>query len=190
MLFLAPPLSLSLSLSVLLWLSRQLSLSPQLDGVLAIHEFHVWSLAGNKIVASLHLRLRSLDDYVRVSNEVKEYFHDEGIHSVTIQPEFVDVSYPIAPQAPTPPPTSCWWYLIRLRYSSTWRSQVASAYLSVVPRRTVIRPHAVRWRRRLIHSVLQARWLTPNQWKQQQTRLSSNRLWHKKRSRRSPRSEL
>jgi len=63
-----------------------------LDGVLAVHEFHVWSLAGNKIVASLHLHLRGLDDYIRVSNEVKEYFHDEGIHSVTIQPEILDVS--------------------------------------------------------------------------------------------------
>ncbi|XP_067935399.1 proton-coupled zinc antiporter SLC30A1-like [Watersipora subatra] len=63
----------------------------KLDGILAVHEFHVWSLAGDKIVASLHLHLRSLDDYVRVSNEVKEYFHDEGIHSVTIQPEFLDL---------------------------------------------------------------------------------------------------
>ena len=65
----------------------------QIDGVLAVHEFHVWSLAGDKIVASLHLHLRSLDDYVRVSNEVKEYFHDEGIHSVTIQPEFLEVGW-------------------------------------------------------------------------------------------------
>lgn len=58
---------------------------------MAVHEFHVWSLAGNKIVASLHLSLRSLDEYIRIANEVKEYFHEEGIHSVTIQPEFVDV---------------------------------------------------------------------------------------------------
>lgn len=62
--------------------------------MLAVHEFHVWSLAGDKIVASLHMNLRSLDDYVRVSNEVKNYFHDEGIHSVTIQPEFSNVSFP------------------------------------------------------------------------------------------------
>lgn len=60
--------------------------------MLAVHEFHVWSLAGDKIVASLHMNLRSLEDYVRVSNEVKNYFHDEGIHSVTIQPEFSNVS--------------------------------------------------------------------------------------------------
>ncbi|KAF6019415.1 hypothetical protein EB796_022305 [Bugula neritina] len=62
-----------------------------MDGIMAVHEFHVWSLAGDKIVASLHIHLRTLEDYIRVSNQVKEYFHDEGIHSVTIQPEFVDL---------------------------------------------------------------------------------------------------
>jgi len=64
----------------------------QVEGVLAIHEFHVWQLAGNRIIASAHIHCRNLAEYARVAEEVKEFFHHEGIHSTTIQPEFVDES--------------------------------------------------------------------------------------------------
>ena len=60
--------------------------------MIAIHEFHVWQLAGNRIIASAHIRCQNLRDYMRVAEEVKEFFHNEGIHSTTIQPEFVEVS--------------------------------------------------------------------------------------------------
>lgn len=30
-------------------------------------------------------------DYMRIAEKCKEFFHDEGIHSTTIQPEFVEV---------------------------------------------------------------------------------------------------
>lgn len=58
------------------------------DGVLSVHEFHVWQLAGNKIIASAHIRCRSPDEYMCVANKIKRFFHNEGIHSTTIQPEF------------------------------------------------------------------------------------------------------
>lgn len=64
----------------------------QVDGVLAVHEFHVWRLAGNKIIATAHIRCRNLEDYMRIAERVKQFFHDEGIHSTTIQPEFNEVS--------------------------------------------------------------------------------------------------
>lgn len=64
----------------------------QIEGVVAIHEFHVWQLAGNRIIASAHIHCRNLAEYTRVAEEVKEFFHHEGIHSTTIQPEFVDES--------------------------------------------------------------------------------------------------
>ena len=60
--------------------------------MIAIHEFHIWQLAGNRIIVSAHIRCHSLRDYMRVAEEVKEFFHNEGIHSTTIQPEFVEVS--------------------------------------------------------------------------------------------------
>lgn len=60
------------------------------SGVLAVHEFHVWQLAGNRIIASAHIRCQSLRDYMLIAEQVKSFFHDEGIHSTTIQPEFVE----------------------------------------------------------------------------------------------------
>jgi len=62
------------------------------EGVLAVHEFHVWQLAGNRIIASAHIRCMNLRDYMRIAEEVKSFFHNEGIHSTTIQPEFVEAS--------------------------------------------------------------------------------------------------
>lgn len=64
------------------------------DGVLAVHEFHVWQLAGERIIASAHITCRNLYEYMKIAEKVKEFFHNEGIHSTTIQPEFLDVQYP------------------------------------------------------------------------------------------------
>ncbi|KAF2362757.1 Cation efflux protein [Trinorchestia longiramus] len=61
------------------------------DGVLAVHEFHVWQLAGDRIIASAHIRCRNLQDYMVLAEKVKKMFHEEGIHSTTIQPEFVEL---------------------------------------------------------------------------------------------------
>jgi len=63
----------------------------RVDGVLAVHEFHVWQLAGERIIASAHIRCRNLHDYMVLAEKVKKMFHEEGIHSTTIQPEFSEV---------------------------------------------------------------------------------------------------
>lgn len=63
----------------------------QIDGVLAVHEFHVWQLAGDRIIASAHIRCHNLQEYMAIAEKVKEFFHNEGIHSTTIQPEFTDL---------------------------------------------------------------------------------------------------
>ncbi|XP_027196459.2 uncharacterized protein LOC113790950 [Dermatophagoides pteronyssinus] len=70
--------------------SLQRKLLQEIDGVLAVHEFHVWQLAGDRIIASAHIRCRNLHDYMQIAERVKEFFHNEGIHSTTIQPEFVE----------------------------------------------------------------------------------------------------
>ncbi|XP_071442185.1 proton-coupled zinc antiporter SLC30A1 [Hetaerina americana] len=62
----------------------------KVDGVLAVHEFHVWQLAGDRIIASAHIRCRNLSEYMKIAEKVKEFFHNEGIHSTTIQPEFIE----------------------------------------------------------------------------------------------------
>ena len=65
----------------------------QVDGIIAVHEFHIWQLAGNRIIASAHITCHNLRDYMRVAEEVKTFFHNEGIHSTTIQPEFIEVGH-------------------------------------------------------------------------------------------------
>ena len=55
-----------------------------------MHEFHVWQLAGDRIIASAHIRCLNLSEYMKIAENVKEFFHNEGIHSTTIQPEFVE----------------------------------------------------------------------------------------------------
>ena len=57
-----------------------------------MHEFHVWQLSGSKIIASAHIRCHNLHQYMAIAEQVKDFFHQEGIHSTTIQPEFIDVS--------------------------------------------------------------------------------------------------
>ncbi|CAH2063027.1 unnamed protein product, partial [Iphiclides podalirius] len=69
----------------------QRRLLEKVDGVLAVHEFHVWQLAGDRIIASAHIRCRNLSEYMKIAEKVKEFFHNEGIHSTTIQPEFIEL---------------------------------------------------------------------------------------------------
>lgn len=64
---------------------------PEIDG---IHEFHVWRLTSSTIIASAHLHLRSLPDYMKVADKVKRFFHSVGIHSITMQYEYQNDDLP------------------------------------------------------------------------------------------------
>jgi len=63
----------------------------QVEGVCDVHEFHVWQLSGSRIIATAHIRCGGLVDYARIADQLKAFFHREGIHSTTIQLEFVEV---------------------------------------------------------------------------------------------------
>ena len=63
----------------------------EIDGVHAVHELHIWQLAGDRIIASAHIRCHDLQEYMRVAGKIKQFFHDVGIHSTTMQPEFEEV---------------------------------------------------------------------------------------------------
>uniref|UniRef100_A0A3Q3K5M2 Solute carrier family 30 member 1a n=1 Tax=Monopterus albus TaxID=43700 RepID=A0A3Q3K5M2_MONAL len=58
------------------------------DGVLAIHALHIWQLAGSRIIATAHIKCHDPASYMEVAKRIKDFFHDEGIHATTIQPEF------------------------------------------------------------------------------------------------------
>lgn len=65
----------------------------RVDGVLGVHELHVWQLNENKIVASLHILVDCSAEqstmYMHIAEQVRHSLHIWGIHSSTIQPEFV-----------------------------------------------------------------------------------------------------
>jgi len=61
------------------------------EGIQGVHELHVWQLTATRIIATIHIRCRSASDYVSIAVRVKRLLHDEGIHSVTVQPEFAEM---------------------------------------------------------------------------------------------------
>ncbi|KAF4518745.1 hypothetical protein B566_EDAN006148 [Ephemera danica] len=83
----------------------QRSLLEKVDGVLAVHEFHVWQLAVHKESTFICFRCHNLSEYMKIAEKVKEFFHNEGIHSTTIQPEFTE--YPGDALLPYAPNEAC-----------------------------------------------------------------------------------
>lgn len=63
------------------------------DGVLNLHELHVWQLSESKIVASVHVLVDCssghTEKYMSIAAKIRANLHSWGIHSSTIQPEFV-----------------------------------------------------------------------------------------------------
>ncbi|CEG84171.1 Putative Cobalt uptake protein COT1 [Rhizopus microsporus] len=62
----------------------------KLDGVLSVHELHVWQLSDTKLIASLHVLIESREKYMDLASQIRGLLHSFGIHSATIQPEFID----------------------------------------------------------------------------------------------------
>ncbi|CAO3638971.1 unnamed protein product [Mucor fragilis] len=61
-----------------------------LEGVISVHELHVWQLNDTKLIASLHVLLGSRQGYMLLASEIRKVLHGYGIHSATIQPEFIE----------------------------------------------------------------------------------------------------
>ncbi|NXY86707.1 ZNT10 protein, partial [Alcedo cyanopectus] len=62
----------------------------RVPGVSSLHEVHVWELAGGKNIATLHVKCQTPADYQDAAFKIRKVFHEAGIHSVTIQPEYTD----------------------------------------------------------------------------------------------------
>lgn len=58
------------------------------EGVLSLHELHVWQLSETKIVASVHVLASRNHDFMPVAAKIRKALHLHGIHSSTIQPEY------------------------------------------------------------------------------------------------------
>ncbi|NWH62155.1 ZNT10 protein, partial [Geococcyx californianus] len=66
----------------------------RVPGVSSLHEMHVWELAGGKNIATLHVKCQTPADYQDAAYKIRKAFHEAGIHSVTIQPEYIDHKNP------------------------------------------------------------------------------------------------
>ncbi|KAI0307799.1 cation efflux protein [Multifurca ochricompacta] len=58
------------------------------EGVLSVHELHIWQLSETKIIASVHVTASRKVDFMPVASNIRRVLHQHGIHSSTIQPEY------------------------------------------------------------------------------------------------------
>ncbi|NXB03711.1 ZNT10 protein, partial [Cnemophilus loriae] len=58
--------------------------------VSSLHEVHVWELASGKNIATLHIKCQTPTNYQDAAYKIRKIFHEAGVHSVTIQPEYDD----------------------------------------------------------------------------------------------------
>lgn len=60
----------------------------RVEGVLSVHDLHVWTLSGSRIALSAHVVVKSLGQWERVLAELQQRLHEHyGIDHVTLQPE-------------------------------------------------------------------------------------------------------
>ena len=48
----------------------QKKLLERIDGILDVHDFHVWQLTGDRIIASAHVRCLNISEYMKVVNNL------------------------------------------------------------------------------------------------------------------------
>ncbi|EIW86646.1 cation efflux protein [Coniophora puteana RWD-64-598 SS2] len=60
-----------------------------IDGVLSVHELHIWQLSEAKVVASVHVLASRSHEFMPVAAAIRKALHLHGIHSSTIQPEYL-----------------------------------------------------------------------------------------------------
>ena len=66
-----------------------------LDGVLRVHDLHVWTLSSGTIALSAHLEIRELSDWPDILVAARQTMGKQhGIHPVTLQPEVL-VAHPL-----------------------------------------------------------------------------------------------
>ena len=60
-----------------------------MDGILGVHELHVWQLDEKRNIGTVHILSDVEKDFMKMAFQIKAIMHRYGIHNSTIQPEFV-----------------------------------------------------------------------------------------------------
>lgn len=95
-----------------------------LEGVLAVHELHIWQLAGSRIIATAHVKCHDPASYMDTAKRIKSFFHEEGIHATTVQPEFSDDKGPGVSECELPCYSQC---TLKLCCDTSWKSRSETA---------------------------------------------------------------
>ncbi|GAM22483.1 hypothetical protein SAMD00019534_056580 [Acytostelium subglobosum LB1] len=61
----------------------------KVEGVLSLHDLHVWQLVDGMTIGTVHVGVEEGSDFALIVESVKPIFHHYGIHSTSIQPEFI-----------------------------------------------------------------------------------------------------
>lgn len=80
----------------------QQSLLKTFPDVVSVHDLHIWRLSGQQYVATAHIIFEDPKVYSVINDMVINFFHDQGISKVTIQPEF-KTKLPVLPLLAAPP---------------------------------------------------------------------------------------
>lgn len=64
------------------------TLESKFPEIISYHDLHIWQLAAHSYVATIHIQFQNPKLYLKIIDQVRTYFHDQGIGAVTIQPEF------------------------------------------------------------------------------------------------------
>jgi len=60
----------------------------RIEGVLSVHDLHVWTLSGSRTALSAHVVIKTMGQWERLRAELQERLHERfGIDHVTLQPE-------------------------------------------------------------------------------------------------------
>ncbi|HUQ75654.1 MAG TPA: cation diffusion facilitator family transporter [Burkholderiales bacterium] len=62
----------------------------RVDGVMSVHDLHVWTLSGSRIALSAHVVVRSMGQWERTLVQLQARLHEKfGIDHITLQPESI-----------------------------------------------------------------------------------------------------
>lgn len=62
----------------------------KVEGVVSVHDFHIWNLTEDIFIASLHVEVdASPETFLVIASSIRAALHNYGIHTATVQPEFI-----------------------------------------------------------------------------------------------------
>jgi len=71
-------------------------------GILALHEFHIWTFTPGTLVLTGHVMYKDKEVFTEIHGQVEAFFNSQGFSQITIQPEF-----PASPNASKEDISSC-----------------------------------------------------------------------------------